>query len=133
MGRQVHWNRAREALDGGVAMHEVIGETVDPKALHAMHDELGGYLRIKGHAPEARTEVLRTVDDQLAHVAGGKSLDAHNAMREAEQHMAHLSPLLDHADQVAGGHARPESGMVAVKRAEYAARQRTPQPSGPTA
>lgn len=125
MGRQVHWNRTREMLDGGVPLHEVIGEAVDPEALYSMRDELPSYLRVKGYAPEARTEVARTVNDQLANVAGGKALDAHNAWREAEQHMAHLGPLLDHAEQVAGGSAKPEDGMVSAKRAEYAARQRT--------
>jgi hypothetical protein len=133
MGRQVHWNRTKEMLDGGVPLHEVIGEAVDPEALYSMRDELPSYLRVKGYAPEARTEVVRTVNDQLANVAGGKALDAHNAWREAEQHVAHLSPLLDHAEQVAGGHAKPEAGMVSAIRAEHAARQRTPQPSGPAA
>lgn len=70
--------------------------------------------------------MVRTVDDQLAAVAGGRALDAHNVSREAEPHMAHLGPLLDHVDQVTGGSAKPEGGMVAVKRAEFAAHQRPP-------
>jgi hypothetical protein len=95
-----------------------------------MRDELPSYLRTRDYAPEARAEVVRTIDDQLAHATGGKTLDAHNASREADQHMAQLGHLLDHVDNVAGGSAKPEAGMVAVKRAEAAARQRAPRPSG---
>lgn len=130
MGRQIGWNRTREMLDGGVPLHEVIGEATDPEVLHSMAEELPSYLRVKGYAPEARTEVARTVDDQLAHAAGDKARTAHSAMREAEQHMTQLGPLLDHVDQVAAGRARPENGMVAAKRAEYAARQQAAPTGG---
>lgn len=127
MGRQVHWNRTREMLESGVPLHEVIGEATDPELLHSLRDELPSYLRTKDYGPEARTEVVRSIDDQLAHVTGGKHLDAHNASREAEQHMAGLGPLLDHMDSVAAGQARPEHGMVAAKRAEHASRQLVPE------
>lgn len=126
MGRQVAWNRTREMLDGGVPLDELIGETTDAETLHSMRDELPAYLRTRDYAPTAREEVVRAIDDQLAHVAGGRALDAHNASREAEQHMAQLGPLLDHVDQVAAGRARPEHGMVAAKRAEHASREHGP-------
>lgn len=123
MGRQIAWNRTRDMLEGGVPLHEVIGEATDPELLHSMRDELPSYLRIKDYAPEARADVVRTVDDQLAAVAGGKAQEAHEASREAEQHLAHLGPLLDHVDQVAAGRANPVHGMVAAKRAEHVVRQ----------
>lgn len=123
MGRQIAWNRVREMLDANVPLDEVIGETLDPETLHALHEELPAYLRIKDIPAEGRAAVLQAVDDQLAHVGGERSYKAHTAAREADEHLALVSPLLDHVDQVAAGRASANDGMVAAIRAEHAARQ----------
>jgi hypothetical protein len=120
MARQIRWNRVREMLDADVPLDEVIAETTDPETLHALAEELPSYLRIKGHDASAATVIGRAVDDQLAHVAGGKALEAHIAAREAEALMGQVAPLLDQMDAVGAG-ADVGGAVIGAIRAEAAA------------
>lgn len=119
-GRQIRWHRVKEMLDADVPLDEVIAETTDPETLHALAEELPSYLRIKGHDASAATAIGRAVDDQLAHAAGGKTLEAHIAAREAELLMTQVAPLLDQTDAVGAG-AEVGGAVIGAIRAEASA------------
>lgn len=132
LARQSAWQRARQLLDAGMPVRQLLTEPGigdDPETLHALADELPIYARARGASRDTAHQLGGAVEAQLAHVAGPETYARYAAHAAAEVAHAGLQPKLDNA-HMAGALASRQAEQDTLARYQAAAAD---QPIGPDA